>query len=275
MRSDEVRMRTNRSALVLAVLVLSAAATSKAITFGELDGLRHPYVGTIIFETPTGYYSCSATLLAPTVLLTAGHCTSENGVRNLNTWAKFAPSISFEGRENYPSLGALLDDKKNGWIKGDAYPHPNYQDYAQFPATYDVGVVILKRRLAASTYGALPPEGFLTTVRSVEDTFTVVGYGMQGYIKPFLEDIYARYLGTVRLVELKSTFDGGQSAKFTNNPGIGGGSCYGDSGGPVFYANTNMVVAVVSWGNTPCIGVDYNFRIDTPVALSFLRQYLK
>jgi hypothetical protein len=36
-----------------------------------------------------------------------------------------------------------------------------------------------------------------------------------------------------------------------------------------------MVAAVVSWGITPCIGVDYNFRVDTPVALDFIRQYLK
>jgi secreted trypsin-like serine protease len=98
---------------------------------------------------------------------------------------------------------------------------------------------------------------------------------MQGYIKPFFTDTYARYQGKVRLVELNSTFDAGHSAKFTNNPGTGGGSCFGDSGGPVFSGNTNMVVAVVSWGITPCIGVDYQFRLDTPTALNFVRQYLK
>jgi secreted trypsin-like serine protease len=79
----------------------------------------------------------------------------------------------------------------------------------------------------------------------------------------------------VKLVELNSTFDAGMSAKFTNNPGTGGGSCFGDSGGPVFYANTNIVTAVVSWGNTPCIGVDYQFRLDTQIALEFLRGYVK
>jgi hypothetical protein len=42
--------------------------------------------------------------------------------------------------------------------------------------------------LLRGTYGALPPEGFLTTIRRAADNnFTVVGYGMQGYIKPFLE----------------------------------------------------------------------------------------
>jgi secreted trypsin-like serine protease len=97
---------------------------------------------------------------------------------------------------------------------------------------------------------------------------------MQGLIKPFFEDTYARYFGRVKLVELKSTFNGGHSAKFTSNPGTGGGTCFGDSGGPVFYGNTNMVVAVVSWGITPCIGVSYEFRVETAIALNFLRGYI-
>lgn len=264
--------------LVLAatiVAILAVTAGLRAVTFGQPDGNRHPYVGTIIFQTPTGYYSCSATQLSSTVLLTAGHCTEENGVANLQTWAKFTPAISFPGRANYATLGDYLNDPQNGWVKGTAIPHPSYDDFAQFPATFDVGVVRLDAPAPRSTYGALPPLDFLTAIKSAkENTFTVVGYGMQGYIRPFLEDTYQRYYGHVRLLELNSTFNGGHSAKFTNNPGTGGGSCFGDSGGPVFYANTNMVVAVVSWGITPCIGVDYQFRVDTSVAQAFVRPFV-
>lgn len=262
--------------ITLSLLLIATAGFLSAVTFGEPDGSRHPYVGTILFQTPSGYYSCSATLLTPSVLVTAAHCTSELGTRNLKTWANFSPTISFPGRQNYTTLGAYLDDKKNGWVSGDAIPHPNYRDFAQFPATYDVGVVLLNRRVVLDTYGSLPPEGFLATIRTASDNnFTVVGYGMQGYIKPFLEDLYQRQRGTVKLIELSSMFDAGMSAKFSNNPGTGGGSCYGDSGGPVFYANSNIVTAVVSWGNTPCIGVDYQFRLDTQIALEFLRKYVK
>lgn len=256
--------------------VLVTAALVKAITFGEPDGTRHPYVGTIILQTPSGYFGCSGTLLSPTVLLTAGHCTEEGGVPNLNTWAKFTPSIAFPGRENYATLGDYLDDRRNGWTRGDAIAHPQYDDFSQFPATFDVGVVLLKKSVTMSTYGALPPEGFLATVRTAADNvFTVVGYGVQGFIRPFQEDIYERYQGQVKLIELNSTFDAGMSAKFTNSPGTGGGSCFGDSGGPILYRDTNMVVALVSWGITPCIGVDYQFRVDTALALDFLRPYVR
>ena len=261
--------------IAIGAAVLTAGVAIHGVTFGQPDGNSHPYVGTIIFETPTGFFSCSGTQMTSTVFLTAGHCTEESGVANLNTWAKFDSKISFPGRADYPSLGAYLDDPKNGWIKGTAIPHPQFDDFSQFPATFDVGVVVLKKRVSLSTYGALPPEGFLNTIKSAaENRFTVVGYGMQGLIKPFNEDIYERYNGTVKLVELKSTSTADMSAKFTNNPGTGGGSCFGDSGGPVFYGDTNMVVSVVSWGITPCIGVDYQFRTDTALAQNFLRQYI-
>ncbi len=40
-----------------------------------------------------------------------------------------------------------------------------------------------------NTYGTLPTEDFLKTVRkAAENHFTVVGYGLQGFIKPFYED---------------------------------------------------------------------------------------
>lgn len=268
-------IRTNlwRSVAAAGLFALSAGA----VTFGEPDGTRHPWVGTLLFQAADGYlYSCTGTLLSPTVMVTAAHCTVDGGQKNIRTWVKFEPVIAFAGRENYGSLLEYLNDKKNGWITADVVPHPNYT--GSYPNSYDIGVVLLSRRAPVTSFGALPPKHFLDGVKDAsENFFTVVGYGMQGYIKPFYGDEYSRYLGNVRLVELNGTFNGDQmSAKFSNNPGnTAGGSCYGDSGGPVFYSNTNMVVAVVSWGITPCIGVDYQFRTDTAVAQDFVRKFLK
>jgi hypothetical protein len=258
------------------VLLALAALPASAVTFGAPDGNGHPFVGTILFERPDGYFSCSGTLLSPTVMLTAGHCTEESGATNLKTWVRFTPEASIQsGCSTRACLDKFLDDRKNGWIQATAYPHPQYDDYSQFPATFDVGVVVLSRPVAMATYGVLPSLGFLETIKKAAvDKFTVVGYGMQGLIKPFNSDLWARYVGTVKLIELNSNSTGGQSAKFTNNPGSGGGTCFGDSGGPIFYSNTNIVVSVVSWGQTPCIGVDYNFRTDIQTSQDFIESYL-
>ncbi|MBX9602207.1 MAG: trypsin-like serine protease [Bryobacteraceae bacterium] len=266
--------------LLLILAVLGASVLLYAITFGEPDGNAHPYVGTLLYERADGFYSCTGTLLNPTLMLSAGHCVEAGGQTNLNTWVSFAPAISFPPLGSVAALRAFLDNPANGWIKAsEVIPHPQFNDYAQFPRTYDVGLV----RLAApathtSVFGALPSEGFLEGIarkRNQRDNrFIAVGYGMQGVIRPFYQDTWARYRGTVKLAEISSFFNGGQSAKFLNNPGQNGGTCFGDSGGPVFYGDTNMITAVVSFGFTPCIGVDYQFRMDTQVALDFVEQYL-
>ena len=50
-----------------------------AITGGQPDGNLHPNVAMIVFYQPDGRFRCSATLVSPTVLVTAAHCT--DGVR--------------------------------------------------------------------------------------------------------------------------------------------------------------------------------------------------
>jgi hypothetical protein len=201
------------------------------------------------------------------------------GKANDVTYVRFTEN-AMEGRSDYDSIQAWLNAE---WILAEkVIPHPHYDDFAEFPLTYDVGLVVLPDPVDLDTYAQLPTENFLQSLikgkKHKDAYFTVVGYGLQGVLKPVYSEDYARYQGEVRLIELNSTFAGGSSAKFTNNPGQGngsGGSCFGDSGGPVFYQDTNIVTAVVSWGITPCIGVDYQFRMDTATALNFVQPHLK
>lgn len=270
----------NRLSTYLAAFVLGGVALPAiAVTFGKPDGNAHPHVGNILFERPDGYYSCTGTMLSPTVMLTAGHCTEEVGVANARTWVTFSPDVSIQsGCSTRKCLNKWLDNPKNGWLRGTAHPHPLYADFAGWPSapTYDAGVITLATPVALATYGELPSLGFLETIRSAaENKFTVVGYGLQGYIPAFYSDAWTRYVGTVKLLETNGTWSGGgTTAKFSNNPGTDGGTCFGDSGGPIFYSNTNVVVAIVSWGNTPCIGTDYNFRTDIPATQDFVDPYL-
>lgn len=264
----------------LCVALLAVASVANAITWGEPDGSAHPYVGTLLFQRSDGFYSCTGTLLSSRVMLTAGHCTEEGGQTNLRTWVSFDETISL------PPLAdtqAAIDYFDANWLATSAVlPHPAYDDYLDFPNTYDVGLVILSAPHPLATYGVLPPQGLLDTLvigqGRKDREFTVVGYGMQGFVTPFYSDAYERRKGTVTLIEINSHLTGDeQSAKFTNNPGHGngpGGTCYGDSGGPVFHGTSNVIGAVVSFGITPCIGVDFQFRVDTPTALTFIQPVL-
>lgn len=257
------------------LFALAASASIHAITFGNPDGNAHPHVGTVLFvQNGVGFFSCSGTLISPTVMLTAGHCVEEAGNTNDVTYVRFTE----DALQDIGSYGTLQDWLDNEWILADSViPHPQYDDFAQFPETFDVGLVILPDDIILGAYGTLPSEGFLDGVLAERGNstnwFTAVGYGSHGVLLPFLgPDDFARYNATVRLIELNSFYTGpGSSAKFTNNPGGGtGGTCFGDSGGPIFYQDTTIITAVVSFGITPCIGVDYQHRVDTSSTLDFI-----
>lgn len=273
------------AAALVFVLAACSSVTSEAditpqVTFGQPDvNDDYAHVVTLIFSTNgQDYYSCTGTLLSATVVLTAGHCVEEADIENVVTYVRNTQD-AMERRTDYPTFLDWLDAE---WIMADdVIPHPNYADYADFPFTYDVGLVILDDEEDAfdglSTYGELAQVGLLDDVKGgkpKDRQFTVVGYGMQGVVPAFYSDEYERYYGTTTLINVNSAYTGdGMTAVFTNNPGKGngeGGSCYGDSGGPVFYGATNQIAAIVSFGITPCIGPDFQFRMDTEAAQEFV-----
>lgn len=259
---------------------IEAAPRQADVTGGTADGNAHPHVGTLLFvQNGVGYYSCTGTLISPTVMLTAGHCVESEGNVNDVTYVRFTED-ALAGIGNYRTTSAWL---RAEWIQARrVVPHPQYDDYAAFPNTYDVGIVILSKAVDLPVYGTLPELGLLESLASGQDPrtklFTAVGYGQQGEIQPFYGDDYVRERTTTKLIEVTSTNTGtSQSAKFSNSPGMGsgtGGTCYGDSGGPIFHGTSTVIGAITSFGFTPCIGNDFNFRIDTQVAQDFILPFL-
>ncbi len=65
----------------------------------------------------------------------------------------------------------------------------------------------------------------------------------------------------------------GNSVLFSNNT-AGGGTCNGDSGGPIFVEGSNVVAAVTSYGpNARCAGTGGGYRVDTADDLAWLATF--
>ncbi len=127
-------------------------------------------------------------------------------------------------------------------------------------------------------YGALPSLGVLDRLATKRGTqsvsFTVVGYGLQE-VKPTYMADRSRLRGTVQLVNLRNALTNGYNLQATNAPGTGGGTCFGDSGGPVFIENTKTIGGVNSFVlNSNCKGAGFAFRMDLATSQDFVNQFL-
>jgi V8-like Glu-specific endopeptidase len=265
-------MRTKIFALiVVVVLMLVMVAPTAAITDGELDGNGHPYVGLMVAQTASGapLWRCSGTLITPTLFLTAGHCT-EAPAAHVEIWFDADVEAGRPGN-GYPF---------NGQVGGTPYTHPQYNPNAFY--LYDLGVVVLDEPMPIGSYGALPTLNqldALKTQRGKQDvTFTAVGYGLQKSFptaaawKNVAQRV--RMVAYPKLVQINVPgFVGDFSILLSNNAATGG-TCFGDSGGPNFIGNSNVIGGVTSFGkNGNCAGTGGVYRVDRADDLNWLATF--
>jgi secreted trypsin-like serine protease len=250
------------AAMVLALIV---AVPAHAITFGQPDGNRHPNVGALVaeyIEPGQKDILCTGTLIAPTVFLTASHCTTyltSIGIAPDEVWVTFDPR----------------PDQGSEYIGGTYYSHPLFGHDQANP--YDIAVVVLDTAPGIQP-AQLPPAGYLETLKrqgTLDDQwFTAVGYGTERTSKTggphaFVFNGERRYV-TQEFLSLTTSW-----ITYSENISTGnGGTCYGDSGGPHFLADTPLIVSITIVGDAQCRATDKTYRIDTPWAREFLGQFV-
>jgi len=271
--------------LVLALSLTGGIFPVQAITWGTEDTTNiYENVGTVVFYHlvyEDYFLLCSGTLIYEgddnsygAVFLTAAHCTyylelaTDQGI--------------IDPEEIYVSFDPLDPLNVDTWYTvTEIHSHPDYNPITNRP---DVGVLVLDGHVDDITPAALPEEGFLDDLRrertlrpkgSTGAYFTVAGYGgVLEWPPPVITYPDTRsYAYSQFQALLKTQLLLSQNYAKSGN----GGTCFGDSGGPVFWEPTNgerTLVAVTSWGDANCIAAGFYYRIDTSEALDFIDQYM-
>jgi len=251
-------MRRLLALVVASLLFVFVPGPAGAITDGQKDTQnRYPFVGLLAFYDSEGEYMhrCSGTLISPTIVLTAAHCTDGTAT----AYAYFSVEVPDDFRENPTG------------VSGTTFTHP---DFSSNTLSNDVGVVVLDQAVNRSEYPTLAPEGFLSDLKAEgeiqDDIFVNVGYGLlNGWPPPMLDDNEDRWFSTSPYQGL--TQNNLHLLQNTNATGQGG-TCFGDSGGPHFWEETLIIASVTSWGDAICRAHDMTQRVDIASVLDWLEE---
>ena len=289
-----------------ALVTVAVASPADAITRGgTVDEGEHPYVGLMVATNEDGVpmWRCSGALVSPTLYVTAGHCT--DGAAGALVWFETDLETPYTGFYGYPDNvvkdenGDPIADDPNTpedetvgtAFAGTPYAHDDYID-AMFWAA-DLGVVVLDEPVSVGRYASIADLGYvdgMTKGRNKDSSkVTAVGYGLQEIVEgpagvgpdfdPKLQADKTRYRADLMIVNTQGVAGLGSISPDQSFAMSGdakhGGTCFGDSGGPILAYGTDIIVGVNSFGlNGNCAGIGGAYRVDQQDDLDFLAPFL-
>lgn len=284
-------MRKKLVFAVFSVIVVLAIAVSPvaAITGTWVEDNEHPFVGLIVFYDENGEFiwRCSGSLLNEWTFLTAGHCADTvSGAVSARIYfqqdagANYDPALGYDPVTGYPEYCAA--GTEGTWcVTASTLLNYDFTGSLTLPNTHDVGLAILDEPIYLDEYGLLPEANILDQYATARGQgraiFTVSGYGLTYRTNandPLPDTSFReRLMARSTLVNLNSALNAGFNLQTQGNGGERGGTCSGDSGGPVFLGEfeSNLIVGVTSFGlNALCRGTDFAYRIDHPDVLAWI-----
>jgi len=282
-------MRRVLIALSAVVAAMALAGSASAISGDFVKDNEHPFVGLVVFYDANGdfVWRCTGSLLTPTVFLTAGHCADTvGGAVTARVYFQQDAGVNYDPATQVDPVSGYPEDCAPGTLgvtcaTSDQLYNFDFSGSLTVPDTHDVGLVILDQPIVLDEYGVLAEANSLdqfATQRGLQDlTFTVSGYGLtykqqEHNGKPNIS-FRERLMALSQLVNLNSGLNAGFNLQTVGNGTGQGGTCNGDSGGPVFYGGyeSNTIVGVTSFGlNNLCRGTDFAFRTDQPAVIEWI-----
>ncbi|MCI0693226.1 trypsin-like serine protease [candidate division KSB1 bacterium] len=240
----------------------------KDITFGTQDDGGHPNVGGMVAEWRTPGQKdllCSGTLIAPTVFLTASHCTAFlESIGITDVWVTFDPSFTSNSKLYH----------------GTMHTNPNFNQVQSDPG--DIAVIILDKPIMNIDPASLPTANLFDRMKAAGtlngQKFTAVGYGVLqptiGGGPPSFPFTSLRWVAVSEFNALNNAW-----LRLSQNDATGdGGTCFGDSGGPNFLGaganETNIIASLTVTGDAMCLATNVTYRLDTASARDFLEDFV-
>ena len=272
------RLRVSAVSFLLGVAsLLATTAPAGAIIDGQPDTSNaYPNVGRIEYQLPDGSWSpgCSGTLVATDVVLTAAHCVTlpgEEVIPAAIVRVNFNPQPNWFPADPADPLAYGVSSIAVHPAFQDATPGPASSKISLAPGWEDVALLRLAQAVADITPSPVAGAGYLDALDLHSQTFTAVGYGLNGFVAGSIVSGGLALIPEYRSFRTVSAL--GMDAYPDRWLKISAATCFIDSGGPILYEGT--LVAVVSWTNSMrCEGPGLAYRLDSAVAQEFLADNL-